>query len=215
MSSRPALGPTQPPIQCVLRALSPGVKLPGRETDHSPPTSVEVKKCGSIQPLPHTPIYIQISGRAVLLSLFSHSGHWCRWFCSSSLLACSHESFTFALTTTTTTAMFILCNGISFCLVSSLTISLRSVSSSPLSSSYSSSGFPFTNSSLQVSISHNCIHFPQTGLVISNCPVIPSFLIRCGLPLSRRLLHSIVVTFVFWVFDVREQIDISLNRLSA
>jgi hypothetical protein len=44
MSSRLALGPTQPPIQWVPGALSPGVKRPGREADHSPPTSAEVKK---------------------------------------------------------------------------------------------------------------------------------------------------------------------------
>jgi hypothetical protein len=42
-SSRPALGPTQPPIQWVPGALSLGVKQPGREGDHSPPTSAEVK----------------------------------------------------------------------------------------------------------------------------------------------------------------------------
>jgi hypothetical protein len=42
--SRPALGFTQPPIQCVLGALSPGVKRPVREADHSPPTSAEVKQ---------------------------------------------------------------------------------------------------------------------------------------------------------------------------
>jgi hypothetical protein len=36
-SSRPVLGPTQPPIQWVLGVLSPGVKRPGREADHSPP----------------------------------------------------------------------------------------------------------------------------------------------------------------------------------
>jgi hypothetical protein len=43
-SSRPALGSTQPPIQWVPGALSPGVKRPGREADHSLPTSAEVKK---------------------------------------------------------------------------------------------------------------------------------------------------------------------------
>jgi hypothetical protein len=43
-ASRPALGSTQPPIQWVPRALSPGVKRPGHEAEHSPPTSAEVKK---------------------------------------------------------------------------------------------------------------------------------------------------------------------------
>jgi hypothetical protein len=32
--SRPALGPTQPPIQWVPGVLSPGVRRPGRETNH-------------------------------------------------------------------------------------------------------------------------------------------------------------------------------------
>jgi hypothetical protein len=43
-SPRPALGSTQPPIQRIPGALSPGAKLPGREADHSPPASAEVKK---------------------------------------------------------------------------------------------------------------------------------------------------------------------------
>jgi hypothetical protein len=43
-SSRPALGPSHPPVQWVRGALSPVVKQPGREADHSPPTSAEVKK---------------------------------------------------------------------------------------------------------------------------------------------------------------------------
>jgi hypothetical protein len=34
--SRPALGPTQPPIQRVSGAFSPEVKRPGCEADHSP-----------------------------------------------------------------------------------------------------------------------------------------------------------------------------------
>jgi hypothetical protein len=41
--SRTALGPTQPPIQQASGALSLGVKRPGRETDHSPPSSTEVR----------------------------------------------------------------------------------------------------------------------------------------------------------------------------
>jgi hypothetical protein len=44
LASRPALGPTQPPMQWVPGALSLGVKWPGRETDHSPPSSTEAKK---------------------------------------------------------------------------------------------------------------------------------------------------------------------------
>jgi hypothetical protein len=43
-SSQLALRCTQPSIQCIPEALSPGVKRPGREADHSPPTSAEVKK---------------------------------------------------------------------------------------------------------------------------------------------------------------------------
>ena len=52
--SRPALGPTQPPIQWVL-GLFPGLKWPGRGIDHPPPSGTRVK------------------GR-VDLYLFSHSG---------------------------------------------------------------------------------------------------------------------------------------------
>jgi hypothetical protein len=44
MSSWLALGSTQPPIQWAPGALSPGIKRPGREADHSPPASDEVKK---------------------------------------------------------------------------------------------------------------------------------------------------------------------------
>jgi hypothetical protein len=43
-SSRPALRSTQLPIQWVPWDISSRVKRPGREVDHSPPTSAEVKK---------------------------------------------------------------------------------------------------------------------------------------------------------------------------
>jgi hypothetical protein len=43
-SSRPALGSTQLPIQWIPGYFSPGVKRPGRETDHSSLASAEVKK---------------------------------------------------------------------------------------------------------------------------------------------------------------------------
>jgi len=39
-------GPTQPPIQWVLGALSPGSKRLGREADHLPPSSAAVKHAG-------------------------------------------------------------------------------------------------------------------------------------------------------------------------
>jgi hypothetical protein len=46
-ASRTVLGPTQSPIQWIPRALSLGVTRPGRETDHSSPSSAEVKNAWS------------------------------------------------------------------------------------------------------------------------------------------------------------------------
>jgi hypothetical protein len=53
--STPALEPTQPPIQRVPGALSPGVKRLGDEAGHSPPCIAKVKNGGAIPPLPHMP----------------------------------------------------------------------------------------------------------------------------------------------------------------
>jgi hypothetical protein len=44
-------GPTQPPIQWVPGAISPEEKRPGREADHSPPPSAEVKDSEAIPTL--------------------------------------------------------------------------------------------------------------------------------------------------------------------
>jgi hypothetical protein len=52
-ASRPALGPTQPPIQWYRGLFPRGLKRQGLEADHSPPSSAEVKKGGAIPPLPH------------------------------------------------------------------------------------------------------------------------------------------------------------------
>jgi hypothetical protein len=62
---RPALGPTHPPIQWVLGALSLVVKRPGRDADHSPPSSAEVKSGGAMPPLPHASSWhgLRISSR--------------------------------------------------------------------------------------------------------------------------------------------------------
>jgi hypothetical protein len=43
-SFTPALGSTQPPKQWIPVAIPPGIKRPGREADHSPTVSAEVKK---------------------------------------------------------------------------------------------------------------------------------------------------------------------------
>jgi hypothetical protein len=51
-ASRTALGPTQPLIQLVPAALSLGIKRPGREADHSPPSSAEVKNAWSYTSTP-------------------------------------------------------------------------------------------------------------------------------------------------------------------
>jgi hypothetical protein len=51
--SRTALGPIQPPIEWVPGTLSLGVKQPGREVDHLPPSSAEVKEC--VQLYLHSP----------------------------------------------------------------------------------------------------------------------------------------------------------------
>jgi hypothetical protein len=44
ISYRPALGPTQSPVQWLPLALCPGIKRQEREADNSPPTSAEVRK---------------------------------------------------------------------------------------------------------------------------------------------------------------------------
>jgi hypothetical protein len=52
-TSRPALGPSQPPNQGVPGVLSTAVKQPEHKADHSPLSSAEVRKCGDTPPLSH------------------------------------------------------------------------------------------------------------------------------------------------------------------
>jgi hypothetical protein len=57
--SRPALGPTQSPIERVAGALSAGVKWHGRESDHSPPASAKVKKMWLYRTTPQYAFMVQ------------------------------------------------------------------------------------------------------------------------------------------------------------
>jgi hypothetical protein len=55
-ASRPTLGPTKLPTQRVTGALYLGVKRPGREADHSLPSSAKVKECVELYlHFPNTP----------------------------------------------------------------------------------------------------------------------------------------------------------------
>jgi hypothetical protein len=52
--SRPAVVPTQPPIQWIPGAVSLGLKRLGREADHSPQSNAEVRNawsCNSTPPI--------------------------------------------------------------------------------------------------------------------------------------------------------------------
>jgi len=51
-TSDTALGLNHPPIQWVPRAFSLGVKWPGHEADHTPPSSAGVKNAWSYTSLP-------------------------------------------------------------------------------------------------------------------------------------------------------------------
>jgi hypothetical protein len=52
VASRQVMRPTQPPIQRVLEAVSPGVKPPGYEAHYSLPSCAEFKNDGAIPSLP-------------------------------------------------------------------------------------------------------------------------------------------------------------------
>jgi hypothetical protein len=60
--SRPALRPTKTSVQWVPGALTPGLKRPGHEDDHSPPSSAEVKNAWSYT---SSPPYVFMAWRLV------------------------------------------------------------------------------------------------------------------------------------------------------
>jgi hypothetical protein len=59
---RPALWLTQPPYQRISGAVSLGVKRPERETDHSPPSSTEVRNALSVTSTPPIGPHIMVLG---------------------------------------------------------------------------------------------------------------------------------------------------------
>jgi hypothetical protein len=73
--SRTVLGPTQPPNQWAIGALSLGLKRPVREADHSPPSSAEVNNAWSYTSTPpirlHGVVLIYISEWYNITSLWS------------------------------------------------------------------------------------------------------------------------------------------------
>jgi hypothetical protein len=71
MASRPPLGPTQPPIQCVT-----GVERPGRGVVHSGPSSAEAEDGGAMPPLSlcHT-VALGHSSKRTLTTCFVQPKH--------------------------------------------------------------------------------------------------------------------------------------------
>jgi hypothetical protein len=65
-------GFTQPPVQWARGVLFPGVKRQGREADHLPPSSAEVKNGGAVPPLPHMPSWynVKLNKRRMTLHFF-------------------------------------------------------------------------------------------------------------------------------------------------
>jgi hypothetical protein len=63
--SRTDLGPTQPPIQWVPQALFLGIKRPGREADHSPPSSADVKNAWSYTSTPPIRLHVVVLSSAL------------------------------------------------------------------------------------------------------------------------------------------------------
>jgi hypothetical protein len=72
-ASRLALSPTQPPIQRILGLFSLRIKRPGREADHSPPSTVKVKNAWSYTTVPS----VGLDG--VVLSLLRDTFTFTRW----------------------------------------------------------------------------------------------------------------------------------------
>jgi hypothetical protein len=64
--SRPALGPSEPPLQWVSGAFSPMVKRQAREADHSPPTSAWSRKLWIYTSIPWHSLWCSAQGQLYL-----------------------------------------------------------------------------------------------------------------------------------------------------
>jgi len=73
-TSRPVLGPTQPPVQCVWGSFS-GVKRPTRKVNHAPPSSVKVKNEWSYTFNPPIAVMTWIKKKLYIFSLIRDI--WC------------------------------------------------------------------------------------------------------------------------------------------
>jgi hypothetical protein len=87
ITSRKALGPTQPPILWVPAALSVMIKRPGREAEHSPSSSAEVRWVDQYLHSPITPSWrgAQLKRRTGTTLLYFPGWRWVVSFASWSL----------------------------------------------------------------------------------------------------------------------------------
>jgi hypothetical protein len=89
---RPALGPTQSPILWVQGALSVGVNRPGREADHSPPSSAKVKNAWSYTSTSQYDFMAWYLVKAQGQLYFILGDYkWCERFLPINLCDCSHH----------------------------------------------------------------------------------------------------------------------------
>jgi hypothetical protein len=73
ITSRPALVPTYPLIPSHAMGCFPVLKRLGREAEHSPPSSAEVRNCGVITLLPNMSSWHSLHHRLQGLSLLARS----------------------------------------------------------------------------------------------------------------------------------------------
>jgi hypothetical protein len=97
-ASRTSTGLTQPHIQWLTGDLSLGVRRPGREADHSPPSSAEVKECVDLYlHYPNTPSLRGAQLKKAQGQLYLHLYNPEDDSKSNSKFVCFHERLKFPL----------------------------------------------------------------------------------------------------------------------